>query len=482
MLLPMHSILSVNLRLKMESSYNQDYLKRLVSNPSESLSVEIKRWIDPQSREGKAKIIKACIALRNNNGGTFLVGFNDDGSPDIQGAHSKPRETFHPDVIQSIASKFCSEAFEVKVHYLEKDGQEYPVLEIPSGFTTPVAAKTDLHEEGNKYLIKVNTVYVRSLNSNNTVSSAEARHNDWKRIMDLCFDNREADIGRFLRRHLGGLTPAILRDLVSTISEGIKPEKTMEDMLQSYLQESEGRFDSVVSERNIILPNHGAWEVGLIIVGEVPAHSANRQFLNLLSSANPQYTGWPVWLDSRGLMQEHEPYTYNAVYEALIVTLDLGRSNYLDFMRFDPKGKFYLRQALTDDISASNKAPEPMKVLDFVLPIIRTSEAIAVGIEFARAMGCDPEKTQLAFAFKWTKLRGRKLVSWVNPERSIWPESLAYQDEVLAFVNIPLETPLSALAQYVNQAVSPLFAVFEGFELSINVIEDLTRRLIERRW
>ncbi|WP_392531095.1 hypothetical protein [Nostoc sp. C117] len=70
-----------------EEGYNQDFLKNLVLNPSESLSVEIKRWIDPQSKEGIAKIAKACIALRNNDGGIFLVGFNNDGSPDIQGAH-----------------------------------------------------------------------------------------------------------------------------------------------------------------------------------------------------------------------------------------------------------------------------------------------------------------------------------------------------------------------------------------------------------
>jgi hypothetical protein len=478
----MHPNLSVNLKLKMESSYNQDYLERLVLNPSESLSVEIKRWIDPQSIEGKAKIIKACIALRNNNGGTFLVGFNNDGSPDIQGAHPNPRESFHPDVIQAIASKFCSDAFEVKVHYLERDGQEYPALEIPSGITTPVAAKTDLHEEqGNKYLIKIHTVYVRSLNSNNIVSSAEARHNDWKRIMDLCFENREADIGRFLRRHLGGLTPSAIRDLVSTLSQGIQPEKSIEDILKSYLQESEERFASVVRERHLTLPNHGAWEVGLIIIGEVPAHSANQQFLNLLSSANPQYSSW-LWLDTRGLIERDRPYLYNNVWESLYVHLNSGLGHDLDFMRFDPEGKFYLRQALTDDISASNRAPEPMKVLDFVLPIIRTAEVIAVGLEFARAMGCNPDKTKLAFAFKWTKLRERSLVSWVNPERSIWGQSPAYQDEVLEFVNIPLETPPSALAQYVNQAVSPLFAVFGGFELSIDVIEDLTRRLIERRW
>ncbi len=51
----------------MGSIYNQDFFNNLVLNPSESLSVEIKRWIDPQSKEGIAKIAKACIALRNNS-------------------------------------------------------------------------------------------------------------------------------------------------------------------------------------------------------------------------------------------------------------------------------------------------------------------------------------------------------------------------------------------------------------------------------
>ena len=57
------------------------------------------------------------------------------------------------------------------------------------------------------------------------------------------------------------------------------------------------------------------------------------------------------------------------------------------------------------------------------------------------------------------------------------PSGLAYQDEVLAFVNIPLETPSSALAQYVEQAVRPLFQVFDGYKLDMDVIEDFTRRL-----
>jgi hypothetical protein len=122
-----------------------------------------------------------------------------------------------------------------------------------------------------------------------------------------------------------------------------------------------------------------------------------------------------------------------------------------------------------------------MTILDFSLPITNTAEAIAVGMAFAKAMGCPAEDTQLAFAFKWTKLRGRRLTSWVHPDREIFPEPSAYQNEVLTFVNVPLDTPLSALGNFVNQVVQPLFEVFEGRVISRDVVEDLTRRLIERK-
>ena len=148
-------------------------------------------------------------------------------------------------------------------------------------------------------------------------------------------------------------------------------------------------------------------------------------------------------------------------------------------MRLDPKGQFYLRQAFYEDVQGRN--PEPMKCLDFTLPIKGIAEAIAVGIAFAKAMGYDLEKTQLAFGFRWTELKERNLVSLVEPTRHIWPRGPAYQDEVFVFVEVPLETPLFALGAHVNKAVKPLFEVFNGFELGDDVVEDLTRKTIERR-
>ena len=146
-------------------------------------------------------------------------------------------------------------------------------------------------------------------------------------------------------------------------------------------------------------------------------------------------------------------------------------------MRFDPKGRFYLREAFYEDV----RDLEPMKFLDFALPTRKTAEAIAVGIAFAKAMGCNPEKTQLAFGFRWTKLTERKLISWEAPWRHIWPDGPSYQNEVSVFIEVPLETPLSALGEYVNQAIKPLFQVFNGFEPTKDAVEGITRKVLEKR-
>ena len=48
-----------------------DRLTQLIHNLTESLSVEVKQWIDLETNLGKAKVVKATLALRNYNGGEF---------------------------------------------------------------------------------------------------------------------------------------------------------------------------------------------------------------------------------------------------------------------------------------------------------------------------------------------------------------------------------------------------------------------------
>ena len=138
-------------------------------------------------------------------------------------------------------------------------------------------------------------------------------------------------------------------------------------------------------------------------------------------------------------------------------------------------------RALQDDFGAGTRGPErPLSALDFGLSVIRPAEAIAVALGFARAMGCAPEETNVAFKFRWTRLQNGHLVSWANPARYISPGRQAYQDELVSGVTVPLDTPDDALPLYVERVVKPLFEVFDGFELAFNVIEDLVQRLITR--
>ncbi len=78
-------------------------------------------------------------------------------------------------------------------------------------------------------------------------------------------------------------------------------------------------------------------------------------------------------------------------------------------------------------------------------------------------------------------MKGRELSSWANIDRHMPHGNIAYQDEITSQVIVPLETPSSAIAEYVYPITKTVFEVFNGVEIGISVIEDLTQRLIERR-
>lgn len=455
-------------------------IQSLIDRPRESLSVELKRWIDPNSSEGKAKIAKAALALRNFNGGYLIIGFDDTTlKPDKENTPNNVLDMFHIDNVQGIVTKFASEAFEVSVEFPERDGQVFPVMIVPSGVKVPVVAKSNLIQQATKKkLISIGDVYFRSLRSNNTPSTTIAKWNDWPDITSICFDNREADIGRFLRRHLGSVTP----DLLNQLAVANQPKPTDEEILQTYLNESKGRYQHIVEERRVELPQHGSWEVALRIKGEISGqHSANQDFLNLLNATNPQYSGWPVWLDSRRMASADRPFVQEGVWESLLFR-PLGWGRGIDFIRLDPRGNFYQYRALEDDFTTQERGPAPLTSLDFGIQIYRCTEAIAVGLAFAKAMGCDSDSSVLSFAFRWSGLRDRTLSRWAQPRWIGGPSrATAYQDEHISYLNLPLDTPLSAIGTYTNQVVKPLFELFDGFVLPDSSVEEITRRCIERK-
>src|SRR5438094_6801105 len=56
---------------------DQSRIDDLIARLSETLTVEVKRWISIDEPNGISTIVRGALALRNRNGGYFVIGFDD---------------------------------------------------------------------------------------------------------------------------------------------------------------------------------------------------------------------------------------------------------------------------------------------------------------------------------------------------------------------------------------------------------------------
>src|SRR5262249_48067266 len=150
-------------------------------------------------------------------------------------------------------------------------------------------------------LIRKDAVFARSLNSSGVVASTIAGWKDWPRLVEVCFDNREADIGRFLRRHISDASGKALREFLSAFESARQSRRKprtrktkrrgpaaktpshqpappleipvlvkakvpqIDERLNGILDAGLQRFHVVVAERGVTLPPHGSWEIAAVV-------------------------------------------------------------------------------------------------------------------------------------------------------------------------------------------------------------------------
>lgn len=469
------------------ASANDDPIESLVQRPSESLPIEIKNWIDIRDTEGIAKLIKSIFAISNRNGGYLVIGFNNvSGLPDAYSFDTPACELFHQDKVQSLVMKYASQPLAIEVHWRTRGNQEHPVIAVGSGVQVPTIVKSDLLAEGGKRLLCGGDLYFRTLRANHTPSSAKILPADFGELMEICFNNRESDIGGFLRRQLGQTELATLAKLLADLADSgsFQSNPSLKARAEHARDAGRAALTKAAVERADEIPASAmqglAFEVGLVFDPEKPSEVPKRSFLEQLSTANLNYTGWPVWLDSRSFHEEKDlPVVRGPFWEALIVDLGGGWSQHFDFMRLSPTGQFYLFRLMQDDLTDKVK---PKTALDVFLMLIRVAEVLAVGLSFAQTLNWADGSTA-GYNFRWSSLSGRRLSFWANPMRylGLGGGGIAADDVANSFVEVPISTPHAALAPYVSKAVEPLFSLFGGYEPSQALVEDAVKRLVERK-
>ena len=220
-------------------------------------------------------MVRAAIALRNHNGGSIHIGYDDKTLKPDSSKHEGEAtiKKYHHDVIQALISGYVSEKFELKLNFVEdpSDNKKYPEFVIEGGVQNPVMTSgKEIKDNQGKILLKPNTVYVRTLESNGKVSSSEPKKNkDWQDLFNRCFYNREYSIASFFKRNLTREEISKLNTELSKAKEEIIPSgtKKAKEKIKKFFLNNEARYNSVLKERKITLPKSGLWEVGAIIKG-----------------------------------------------------------------------------------------------------------------------------------------------------------------------------------------------------------------------
>ncbi|WP_338665995.1 hypothetical protein VQH23_12625 [Pararoseomonas sp. SCSIO 73927] len=451
----------------------------LVRAPGEALRVEIKSWLDIDGPEHRAKLVRALLALRNFGGGFLLIGFDDRTGSPAENPPPDPRSSFHVDVLQRLVSTYASEPFGIEVTFVERAGIAYPVIEVPTGVQVPVAIKADLRHE-TRHLLRRGDVMFRTLGANNTVSSAAAGPGDWRQIMEICFDNREADLARFVRRHLRSSDlPGLLADLGLAMNRVSRPG--LQEICREFADECAVRAEQKERARGLLpLPeSFGQMEIAAVLDPPASGFIADQGFRDRLMRSHPRYSN-DLWMDSRGYPNRGDRPSVDAGgWDALVDLTDWWKMR--EFSRLEPSGRFYLRRPLPEDSTAHSRGAAPGVILDIEATISNVTEAMATALAFADALGAEPDQGKLGFLVSWGGLQDRRLVSLNGGGELIAFEHRSSTSALERFVELPAGTSALNLAPYVSQLVRELFALFNGYTYSPDRAEAQVRAVVERR-
>ncbi|MDF2435209.1 MAG: hypothetical protein JWP44_4840 [Mucilaginibacter sp.] len=446
---------------------------------SESLSLELKGWLDPLHPPHRAVIVKAIIALRNRDGGDLYIGFQNDGTPRSDRPDFDLRKHYHADAIQDLIARHASERFEVAVEFITLSDADCVRIKVPPGVLVPVAVRTPIKaDDGKVDHLGFGEVPFRTLKANGRPSSAACQPGDWADLVNICFNNREADIGRFLRRHLTGAGPAIVELVKSLGGEAGDPSPAAP--VVEFLARGEARFAAVLKDRPspeaAEMAPWGSRSLAFCIEPPLVGVGANTQFLALVRNSIPKLTSYPPWIDTTTASDDAAPYVYHRTWETFFV--HQGMFDMLSFSVLDPAGKFFERRLILHDVIARRRGEQAGQLFDPWAAVADVSEVLLTALAIANSFGAADESHTLSFAFMWNGLSGRR-VNWPLPIRN--PHVAREEYAAPCTVSFKADTPGSALAPFVELVLTPVLETFGGYSFTPAQYEEGLRLVMERR-
>lgn len=428
-------------------------------DPRESLDVELKGWLDVTAPEHKAVLAKAAIALANHGGGLIVIGKEQQGA-EVREAPGRPPDlaAFNADAINGVIARYAEPAFHCDVR-ISRDlaGNEFPIVVVPGGHRHPIRSTRD---GPNQNHIRQNVYYVRRPGPQ---SDGPQTGGEWDSLLRRCLSNAREDLLDSFRNILAG----------GGASE-VRPEQA--DRVADWFARSMARWNELVADTPVdsaVRLPLGHYAVCYSLTGDL--EQPNLAQLRTILNGYPQLTGWPpFWVPTR---PEIAPYVNDGAIECWLGVEGNERDPaHSDFWRVSPDGLFFLIRGYQED--GTERRP-PGTGFDITLPTWRIGEILMHAAAMARGFG-DPA-ARVAFMAEWTGLANRELMSLGDSLRFIMPGRRSRQDRYETRLAIGADRISENLPEFVAQIVTPIYALFDFFELPPNLVTEELARMRDRR-
>lgn len=441
---------------------SKERLADLLIDPRETLEFEVKNWLDlKNSNEDRVTFAKAVLAISNHGGGFIALGLQetDEG---IAEANGRPAQLdgYSQDLVNGIVQSYCDPSFHCAVHIVPNPvGALIPIVIVPGGHRVPVRARRAGPKEK---IIAKNAYYIRKPGPRSeTPQSAQ----DWDDLLGRCLQNRRDEMLDQIRDLILGAVP-----------QGEQP--TEPARLDGWIKECWERW------RNLVEPLpanvgprliHGRYCFAYEITGErldvAPSHIPK-----VLKDSVVHHTGWPpFWYPTRN---EIEPYPIDGTVECWfprdtrtpVEERDAARS---DFWRIHPNGLAFLINGFQEDgVEAQclrHDRVEPGKVFDISIPVWRVGETLLHAKNLANYLFVGP--TTIRFVAIFEGLEGRSLIS-IDGRRDVSVKRVAHQNDIKLDKRVDVQSIDPNLPEIVHPLLSPLYALFNFFELPMKLVAD----------
>lgn len=343
---------------------DREQLQKLINNPQENLSVEIKPWLDILGDTSqKESLATEIMALANHGGGCVIIGFDEvDNRFEEATPKTGDLEKYSQDNICNIVEKYLMPSFQCEVENVKPINGQYvhPVIIVPGDHRTPIWARKGSSD--NKRL-RNDKVYVRRPGGH---SEPARTQDDWEKLIERLVRARQSEVLHAVRGVLEG--PKTKNDI---------PLKTK---LDGWDKESYGAWSAIVDNLPVSDSRRlesGHWTISFYIEN----FSASITDLNSTIRDKLQLkNGWPPFAH---LPNHLSPEPKGEVIETWLGKTQNGGDDlmpeYGDYWRVSTDGYGFILRPFWEDTEyyLHGRFPKPDgPFFDWQIPIYRVAEIL----------------------------------------------------------------------------------------------------------